>query len=508
MRRQALALAALIVVAPAARGTQDSFPDLVIRELSAFEPGMSAEAWLRTHPADSMVSFVDSLTRDTRTWCVRAVAPFTLSNGRRATRIAYFFPPPPPADLALPTAPVGPALQRQGCRLGGIWMGMPGTAADTVLAGQLRSALTKSLGAEAPPPDSLFGRPIPERFRRYVLERGMDLRLGDTGLWGSASWRLVGVWRHDSVETLSAYDAETGGRAGGMIALSMAGRDHFAPDRSGSAEEAGTLRRDSARVAALLRIAGVDAPLAAGVRGLLGRALAWYGGRGEPSEPPRAASVLPVLHGLVTAARTFDVRRRSAALLAADMTLGAAGVGNIVSSDSDSTARRVLGDLGAQFVHSELRGGYNYTHSWLSAARDADPTGEVARLATILQLERGFNDNGMCGGGMEAFRTVTAVGESLLTHLPDSLAAEVHLLVARSYADVVELASNSDMGEYFDSPKYQREAMSARASAIAHYRRGLVLDPSSPLARASWREAWRLLAGLPPGTTHFACVYD
>ena len=188
--------------------------------------------------------------------------------------------------------------------------------------------------------------------------------------------------------------------------------------------------------------------------------------------------------------------------------LGAHGVENSVASDSDSTARRVLKDLGAEFVHSELGGSYDYTHSWLSAARDADPKGEVARLATILQLERGFNDNGMCGGGADAFRRVAAVGETLLAHLPDSLAAEVHLLVARSYADIVELASNADMAEYFDPQEYVGEAASARARAIAHYRRGLALDRSSPMARASWREAWRLLAGLPPGTTHFACVYD
>ena len=508
MRRHALALVVLVLVAPAARGTQDSFPQLVVRELSAFAAGMSADAWLRAHPSDSVVSFVDSLTRDTRTWCVRATAWLTLPDGRRAARIAYFFPPPPPADLALPTVPVGPALQRQGCRLGGIWIGVPGTSADTVLAGQVRLALTKSLGAEAPLPDSLFGRPIPERLRRYVLESGMDLRLEDMGLSGSASWRVVGVWRHDSVETISAYDAETGGRAGGMIALSMAGRNHFGPDLSDAAEDVGTLRRDSGRVAALLHMAGVDAPLAAGVRGIMGRALAWYDSRAGSPGPPSATWVLPVLHRLVTAARTFDGRRRSAALLAADMTLGARGVENSVASDSDSTARRVLGNLGAEFVHSELGASYNYTHSWLSAARDADPSGEVARLATILELERGFNDNGICGGGAEAFRTVTSVGETLLTHLPDSLAAEVHLLVARGYADIVELAANSDLAEYFDRQKYQGEAASARASAIAHYRRGLALDHSSVMARASWREAWRLLAGLPPGTIHFACVYD
>ncbi len=235
MTRRVLALVVLVVVGPAARPAQDSFPQLVVRELSAFDAGMSADSWLHAHPSDTLISFADSLTRDTQSWCARATAGYSLLDGRRATRIAYFFPPDPPADLALPTALAGVALQLQGCRLGGLWIDVPATPADTALAREVRSALTQTFGAEAPPPDSIFGRPIPERLRQHAVERGNDLRLFDGGLWGSASWRVVGVWRRDSVKTISAYDAERAAGGSRVLAFSMAGSRHFGADASGSA---------------------------------------------------------------------------------------------------------------------------------------------------------------------------------------------------------------------------------------------------------------------------------
>jgi len=62
--------------------------------------------------------------------------------------------------------------------------------------------------------------------------------------------------------------------------------------------------------------------------------------------------------------------------------------------------------------------------------------------------------------------------------------------------------------DYADSAAYTAGAPAARRSAIAHYRQALALDRSSPEAREAWLEGWRLLAGLPPTTTHFFCVYD
>lgn len=41
-----------------------------------------------------------------------------------------------------------------------------------------------------------------------------------------------------------------------------------------------------------------------------------------------------------------------------------------------------------------------------------------------------------------------------------------------------------------------------------YYRSALALDPQNPAARAVWREAWRLIAGLPPMRVRYYCIYD
>ncbi|MGH7699741.1 MAG: hypothetical protein ACREMJ_04365 [Gemmatimonadales bacterium] len=92
-----------------------------------------------------------------------------------------------------------------------------------------------------------------------------------------------------------------------------------------------------------------------------------------------------------------------------------------------------------------------------------DPTGPTGELAMLEPLERGFDLTGMCGGGIDE-------------------------VVAR--------------GEPFP------RAPEARRKAIAYYRQAFALDRTSGRARRAWTEAWRLVAGLPPGRTHFFCVYD
>lgn len=177
-------------------------------------------------------------------------------------------------------------------------------------------------------------------------------------------------------------------------------------------------------------------------------------------------------------------------------------------SQRQDTARIAYEQLGAVFARDELGGGFNYTHNWLDEALRLDPRGRVGRLATLALLRSGFNETGMCGGGSEAFRRVIATGEQVLAgDLDSATAGEVHRLVGDAYADIVALAAG-DGGGYADSTAYLAEAPAARSSAIAHYRKALAVERVSPEARASWLEVWRLIAGLPPTTTHFFCVYD
>ena len=85
--------------------------------------------------------------------------------------------------------------------------------------------------------------------------------------------------------------------------------------------------------------------------------------------------------------------------------------------------------------------------------------------------------------------------------------ARLLLLLGDAYSDLVGLAAG--MGEgYVDAASYASGAAAARKRAAALYREALELDRGAPRARDRWRQAWRLLAGLPPSTTHFFCVND
>jgi hypothetical protein len=101
-------------------------------------------------------------------------------------------------------------------------------------------------------------------------------------------------------------------------------------------------------------------------------------------------------------------------------------------------------------------------------------------------------------------------GESLLAgarSLPTSTLSSLHFMVGDAYATIVWLATTTD-SEYHDPKKYQPEAESAREKALEHYRAALSLERGTPRAQRTWKQAWRLAAGLPPITERYYCVYD
>jgi hypothetical protein len=77
--------------------------------------------------------------------------------------------------------------------------------------------------------------------------------------------------------------------------------------------------------------------------------------------------------------------------------------------------------------------------------------------------------------------------------------------MAQAYGDIVELAGGAT---YDGSAEYRSQAAAAMAAALEQYRISYSLDATSPLARSSRAESWRLAADLMPGTTHFYCIYD
>jgi hypothetical protein len=503
--------ALLLMTLQGAASGATPFPELAVREFATLRTGITAATWLAAHPGDGFTSFRrDSIRENDDRWCARASRVDPLPGGARITRYAYFYPPPPPASLTLPAAE-GPALIREHCLLGAIWLEVRSTdsAAGSALAERTRDALTRVYGPVTPSPDAWFGRTPTDSQRRAIsrLPGAPALSLG-LHFFGAAGWRVPGRWQADSAVVVSAHDAGLGSRKeGGGRVLAFA----FLPIAElGSfrevADRAEALERGSAALAAqAARLSGLDPARVDRLLDLLAAAESAYTGR-HPAKPAALDSAaVAVLGDWIARGGSLPPPRRAAALLAADQVLGSAALIYVRAQREDSVTRRAFERLGTKFVHNELGGDYNYKHTWLDDARRLDPHGRVGTLATLALLRIGFDETGMCGGGSDA---VITAGEQLLTAALDSgVAAEVHRLVGDAYADVVALAAGAGM-DYADSAAYTAEAPAARRSAIAHYRQALTLDRSSPEARAAWLEGWRLLAGLPPTTTHFFCVYD
>lgn len=507
------------IALPATSSTDTStrtFPTVVVEELAALHAGTTPAAWRRAHPADSLVHFDRRLVleNDDR-WCAMAIQRTILPDGTPVVRYAYFYPPAARPSLSLPPAE-DPQLIHDQCRLGTIWVETPvrDSLAGRAMAAETREALTQALGPIHPAPSALDTRLLADSSRRAAIFRFVDAEVMRLGLhfFGAAHWHVAGRWQSDSTVVVSAYDKGMSRRAARVLAcafLPFAGVGSFAPLL---AEERAADKKVSALAAEAAQLSGLDRGRVGRLLAVLAAAEGAYNSTAPDSAAARARGVDTLLSsGLgdwITASRGLDATHRAAALLAADQVLGSRPLVFVLAQDSGGAARRALGPLGARFVHDELGGGENYAHTWLDEARRLDSLGRAGQLATLALLRLGFNETGMCGGGQEPSQRVSAVGEQLLRSALDSATtAEVHLLVGDAYADVVALAAGAGRN-YADPAAYTTAAPEARRRAIQHYRQGIAFDPLSPDARGAWLEAWRLLAGLPPTTTHFFCVYD
>lgn len=95
-------------------------------------------------------------------------------------------------------------------------------------------------------------------------------------------------------------------------------------------------------------------------------------------------------------------------------------------------------------------------------------------------------------------------GEKLLRDFPESRwKPYIHLTMARAYAARLVLTyPKVDL----NGANRPTDPEALRSAAIAHFRGFLEGTRESPEAPFAWREAWRLLAGLPPLPIHFACT--
>jgi hypothetical protein len=139
--------------------------------------------------------------------------------------------------------------------------------------------------------------------------------------------------------------------------------------------------------------------------------------------------------------------------------------------------------------------------AYRSRAEQMDPTGAGGEIARVAHAESpcAFDDGrNNWQGGLIQF------GEKLLRDFPASpWKPYIHLTIARAYAAKLIL-TYPDIELNGENRPTDPDAL--RRNAIVHFRAFLAEAPNSPESAVARREAWRLLAGLPPTQNHFACT--
>ena len=147
---------------------------------------------------------------------------------------------------------------------------------------------------------------------------------------------------------------------------------------------------------------------------------------------------------------------------------------------------------------------HGFSLGWSGEAPKGQPSlrgSPAAEIARVTRVEKpcAFDDGrNNWQGGLIQF------GEKLLRDFPASRwKSYVHLTMARAYANKLFL-TYPDVDLNGANRPTDPEAL--RRNAIAHFRSFLEENRDAPESGVAWREAWRLLAGLPPSPIHFACT--
>lgn len=487
MRRFILTIA-IVGLTPMSASAQSTEPSNVAIarqiaiEIGQVKPAAATPAeWLREHPDEKLQTFHGrELVNDTINWCGRTFVRHESTTSRTWTRYAYFYDPQPPPTGVLPTPGAsGPDTLATTCQLGLIWIEMQ--ESNSIIG----MKLTEDIEAELA---SHFGP-------------GSTPQLA--GGFGSAGWTHIQQWRMDGGAVLTvAHDQFGGERHRVLVRLSFPNSDAI----HDTGKETEQLRADmlAERVELERRVKEVGMPSepTTEMTALLEEP-DYFGGQNLPS----GSRVVITLRKWLEAANSRPAAQQVIALLAADRVLDFLDHNGVLM---EAPARAQMKDLGISYVHNELAGSDVYTHGLLGQAKALAPPGSAADEVLLLQMERGFDETGMCSAGPEEFTQVIQQGESLLAgarSLPTSTLSLLHFMVGDAYATIVWLATTTD-SEYHDPKKYQPEAESARVKALEHYRAALNLERGTARAQKAWKQAWRLAACLPPTTERYYCVYD
>ncbi len=452
----------------------------VALELWQLRAGVTLGEWASANLNDDVTGPDSSYEGYMGRFCARGVLTVDIG-GRPFQRQAYFYPPLPPAGMAIPDSGAGDLVRS--CVLGAIRVVVPvaDSGRGVALADSVRRQLTQA-----------FGEP----------------KAGPISFFRSAFWVGAARFVRDSLAVVAAFETLPGAAVPdstrpGQRVVALA----FLPTSGLSLDPAATVTSgytptDTLPLDSAAALAGLDSSLWAPLRALARDARPWRADRRPADELVR-----PLTRWL-TASAGLPPPRRAAALYVADEILERFRCAFPLCESRDSANLRPLRALGAGFNWVELGGAWTYTRTWLAQARLLDRDGPVGERILLAQLNAGLDFSGTCAGGAEGFRAVIQTGERYLERLPASpIAADVHFLVGEAWRDVVALAAGAG-DVYADASAYTDQAPDARRRAVAHYRAAIAAAPTSAAARAAWQQAWWLLAALAPRDTRFYCVYD
>jgi hypothetical protein len=468
----------------------------VAREVNAFSAGVSAAAWLKSNPGEKLIAreafpYGADSTPERGDWCFRTERVLLAGAGAPTmVRNIYFYPPRMPPDGSLPalTEPHGNAPARQACKAQMMRLVIDGLNAAS--ASSVSQAIELQLSGYLGRKRAIV--PAPSR----------------TDVMGLVRWHkgrtAIAIERFPSHDNVIAFTPESQESVAAARAQVYLGPDY---------------QQEKWILDQALKIADPGRALAARFDAFQALAAAQGSAGPQPEHEPPGEDVVRAAARLLRKSSQWPARRRAAALVACDRVIAIGEQTGILDEAAAARGGKGRGapatpvnvtrlkKLGAQFDYSKRAGKWYYAMTFAQRARQLDPDGRGGDLGYLTMAERGFDTSSTCEQGAEQFRRVIGEATPLLAGKPDpDVAVRVHMLVGDAYATIVALAA-APHNDFFDPSKYAPEAASARENAIAQYRAVLAIDHSGPLAAAAWNKAWRLLAGLPPMSIRFYCVY-
>jgi len=168
---------------PGQTKSAESTAQLVLSELPVLDTAPDLASWRRTHTAERLKApAYDNEYESQGLWCSASVADIVLPGGAKATRMAFFYVPPPESRGPLPAREDAHLVQQ--CRLRALWYQLNNPPDPAGLAKSVSEALAGSLGS-------------PEA-RSRLQRRDHD--------WGSGYWNPYLVWERPDRRVVVAVD--------------------------------------------------------------------------------------------------------------------------------------------------------------------------------------------------------------------------------------------------------------------------------------------------------------